>query len=496
MEIIERMRMDLTELETVVAPPDEPPTGSTIRVKAGEDLQKAIDSAEPGQTLALDPAGAWMTAALRKKSGGGPIRLTTDGAQLKPGRVTADEAQGFAKLGGSAASGLTTDPGAGNYIVDHIRMVPAANASVTSAQLSQGNETNPDDLAHDITLDRMFFETNPSYGQKRGLAGNCDNLIVRRTTFIGFCCSTSVTSDSQAIAIWNARGPFLIDNCYLEGGAENMLVGGADPKIQGLIPSNGVVRHCTMFKPLEWKTKYPGAIKNLFELKNAQGWLVEQNHFENVWTSGQAGRAILFTVRNQNGSAPWCTIQDIMFRRNRVVGVEQDAVNILALDDKPDVVSVRARNIALVQNLFDGVGSGILLNRGMDGLLIDHNTFVGIKGRFLSFNPKGQTFTGLAVTNTIAPSGAYGIHSADYEVGKATLDAYAPGYVWNNNIMERSTSLSRNIRYPSGTRIVPLNTIRDGLDPTTRLPVVSDLQMDGTDGQPIGAPDLSAEVFV
>ena len=505
-QIIDQMREDLgrvltlqdslAQLETVInTPPDEPPppppTGTTIRVRAGGDVQKAIDEAQPGQTIALDPAGSWLTAVLKPKSGGGPIRITTENAGGS-GRVTAADADGFARFGGQTGPGLTTEPKAGNYILDHLRFVPAASAPIELMKLSLGDETDVLDLSHDITLDRIYMEGHPTRGQKRGIAANCVNFTIKRSMLVGFVAPTSVTTDAQAIAIWNAPGPFLIEDCYLEGSGENILVGGSDPKIVNLVPSDGVIRQCYMFKPPEWKTVFPGSVKNLLEFKNAQRWTVEQCRFENVWTAGQAGRAILFTVRNQGGNAPWSTVQDVVFRRNHVLGVEQDAFLILAIDDTTGRASVRARNIQLIGNVIQAK-SGILFNRGLDGFVCDHNLFLlETWGRFMSFNPTGQIFNGFVCRNTIAASGQYGIHSADAGLGKSALDKYCPGYVWEKMIMEKANQ--RNITYPPDTRIVPFGTLPSGVDATTFQPTVDLLRMDGTDGQPVGAPDLSQEV--
>ena len=55
------------------------------------------------------------------------------------------------------------------------------------------------------------------------------------------------------------------------------------------------------------------AVKNIFELKSARRLLVEGNIFENCWLAAQGGWALQFTVRNQDGAAPWSTIEDVTF---------------------------------------------------------------------------------------------------------------------------------------------------------------------------------------
>ena len=101
------------------------------------------------------------------------------------------------------------------------------------------------------------------------------------------------------------------------------MFGGADPKIIGLVPSDIEFRRNHCFKPLSWNPLDPSyagrhwTVKNIFELKNARRVLVEGNMLENNWADGQSGAAVLFTPRNQEGTAPWSAVQDVTFRRYR-----------------------------------------------------------------------------------------------------------------------------------------------------------------------------------
>src|SRR5690606_22757623 len=99
--------------------------------------------------------------------------------------------------------------------------------------------------------------------------------------------------DSQAILSWNSPGPFKIVNNYLEGAGENVMFGGADPRIEGLVPSDIVIERNYFRKPLSWKSSGAWTIKNLFELKNAQRVLVRANVFETNWANAQPGFAIV-----------------------------------------------------------------------------------------------------------------------------------------------------------------------------------------------------------
>ena len=96
-----------------------------------------------------------------------------------------------------------------------------------------------------------------------------------------------------------------------------------------LVPSNIEIRRNYFFKPLSWKVGHPTyagihwAVKNLLEFKNARNVIVDGNVLENCWTDGQIGYAVLFTVRSEDGKAPWATIENISFTNNIVKNTEQ-----------------------------------------------------------------------------------------------------------------------------------------------------------------------------
>jgi len=60
--------------------------------------------------------------------------------------------------------------------------------------------------------------------------------------------------------------------------------------------------------------------------------LIDGNVLEYSRADAQNGIAILFTVRNQDGQAPWSVVQDVTFSNN-VVRHAAGGVNILGVDD-------------------------------------------------------------------------------------------------------------------------------------------------------------------
>jgi hypothetical protein len=73
------------------------------------------------------------------------------------------------------------------------------------------------------------------------------------------------------------------------------------------------------------------SVKNLLELKNARRVTIRGNVLENNWVSAQAGFAILFTVRNEDGAAPWAVIEDVEDAPSGVVFFTPPMVSDLSL---------------------------------------------------------------------------------------------------------------------------------------------------------------------
>ena len=163
-------------------------------------------------------------------------------------------------------------------------------------------------------------------------------------------------------------------------------------------------------KPLSWRTA-AWSVKNIFELKNAQRVLIDGNIFEHNWPQAQNGFSILFTVRNQDGSAPWSVVQDVTFTHNIVRHVAA-AVNILGTDDIH--ASQQTKRVLISNNLFDDVstanwgGSGHLFQvlNGTANVTIDHNTAFQTGDVIAAGEAANSGFT---YTNDLSPNNQYGV---------------------------------------------------------------------------------------
>jgi len=306
-----------------------------------------------------------------------------------------------------------------------------------------------------------------------------------------------INTDTQAVASWNGPGPFAIVNNYLEAAGENVMFGGADPTIPDLVPADIEVIGNHLTKPLRWKEGDPSyegtawAVKNLFELKNARRVLVDNNLLEHNWPHAQNGFAILFTVRNQDGGAPWSTVEDVTFVNNVVQHVAA-AINILGHDDIHR--SQPTRRIAIVNNVFLDVGGvwgkGRLfqLLDGVDDVTVEHNT--AVHGDGIIWAGDRTPHRRFVFQNNIVMDNGGGILADGTGGGRLTLDRYFPGAVVRRNAIVGGGS----DRYPSDNLFpASLDQLHfvDARASNVRLAASSTLKRAGTDKRDIGA-DLDA----
>jgi hypothetical protein len=96
-----------------------------------------------------------------------------------------------------------------------------------------------------------------------------------------------------------------------------IMFGGADPSIEGLVPTDILITENRLYKPLEWRDE-PWTVKNLLELKNARHVFIQGNTLEYNWAAAQQGFAVVLTPVNQDGKSPWSVVEDVSFFNNTV----------------------------------------------------------------------------------------------------------------------------------------------------------------------------------
>jgi hypothetical protein len=433
-------------------------SGRIIAVPAGGNLQAALQRAQRGDVIELQP-GAVYTGPFElpaKKSGDGWILITTAGADknlpLPGNRIGLQHKPAMAVLESAGGSVVTAENGAGYYRLTGIIIRPRPGHYLTNL-ISLGSETrNRNLLPHHITIDRCIVHGDPLLGARRGLAMNSSHTAVIDSYFSDFM---EIDADSQAIAGWNGPGPFKIVNNYLEGAGENIMFGGADSLIRQLVPADIEIRYNHFYKPLRWKIGHPEyagtpwTVKNLFELKNARRVLLEGNLLEHNWLHAQAGFAVLLTVRTEDGRMPWAVVEDVTITNN-VIRHAGNGINLLGRDDgrRP---GGQTRRILIANNIFEDIGGewggGRLfqLLNGTEDVVIRNNSAWQTDSIIMSDGAPHHRFV---FEGNVAPHNRYGITGAGSQSGKPSLERHFPGALVQNNVIAGG----RHGAYPAGNQ--------------------------------------------
>ncbi len=392
---------------------------SLVNVPAGADLQAAINSAQPGDTLQL--ANAIYTCNCVDNKGLtilGPAVIKTPNSQptlYYPPKTPPATLRNLT---------ITTTSG---QVYDIIRYGTKGLEQDVIDEQPQG-----------LTIDNCDITGQPGQEVQRGIAVNGRNFTlinskVREIHGKGY--------DTQAVAGWNGSGPFKIIGNYLEAAGENVMFGGVDPSIPNLIPSDIELRRNYLFKPLAWKGVW--TVKNLLELKNARNVVIDGNVLENNWTDGQTGIAILFTVRNQECTAPWSTVQNVTFSNNTVKNAE-GGLNFLGKDNEAEPAygkcggagqmygSVRGTGVTVSNNLFQNIRGPLITLNGFYNVAFTNNTSQQSNNLMTLY---GEPSTGFSFNKHLTNDHDYGIFGDGGTVGTAALERWTPGFAMDGCVI-------------------------------------------------------------
>jgi len=259
-QILDDLNRVVSQLQTVANKPAPPPqaTPHYLRMPAGGDLQTVIDAAWCGDTILLPPSVTFRgNFTLRKKPCDGFITIQTDVEQagpFAPGvRLDPTAAAPLASLQSpNNLATLRTDAGAHHWRVQLVNFGPNVNGYGDIVDIGDGTKAQNDlsTVPYLIVLDRIYMYGDPLQGQKRGIGLNAKDVAITNSTIRDI---KTIGQDTQAIGGYNGPGPYVIENNYLEAAGENILFGGDDPYISGLIATGITVRGNYLTKPVSWR---------------------------------------------------------------------------------------------------------------------------------------------------------------------------------------------------------------------------------------------------
>jgi len=373
-------------------PPEPPPDGDTIPVAAGTPLQPVIDAAAAGSVLALAPGSYQGSLVLRQ-----PVTLQPQ-AVVPNGRATA--AGNGVEIIGTADEDAITVEGSDVTLCGLTVRTSHQNRQLVAV-------TGPN-----VVIDRCSLLGDPSFGAHRGVMLNGAGALVTQCHVDNIF---DIGRDTQAISGWDGTRDVVIDDCYLEAAGEVVMFGGADSTAPDRMPTHIRVTNCTLTKNPDWYAK--GAqIKNALELKCAVDFEMENCILEYGGTSeGQGAYLILLSTRNQDGTAPWTTIQHVRIARchARHGGA---GIKILGRDDGQP--SVTMTDVVLDEVMFSdinpdqygGDARGVTIMGAPDALTLQNVTIEAVRlGTTLYLIPEPLYPTNLVLTNIKLPPSDYGM---------------------------------------------------------------------------------------
>ncbi|HEU4722276.1 MAG TPA: right-handed parallel beta-helix repeat-containing protein, partial [Gemmatimonadaceae bacterium] len=482
-----------------------PTPSRQVRIPAGADLQAAINAAQPGDELLLAPGASYVGNFVLPDKGSGAtwITIRTDvsdavigapGTRMTPSRAASAN---LAKiLTPNIYSTITTAISAHHYRFTGVEIGATSAANDINAIVRFGDNSSaqngPATTANNLILDRTYLHGSPTLSVRRCFMLNSASTAVV-DSWLGDCHANN--TDSQAIVGWNGPGPYLIQNNHLEAGHEVILFGGGGVTTQNVSPSDITIRGNHIMRPASWKGVWQA--KNLIETKHARRLLVEGNVIENNWQDAQVGFAFVMKSENQDGDTPWTQSTDITIRFNRIRNVG-GGFNIAA--NPSGAPAVPAARFVITDNVmenvgvspFTGDGRSFQLLGGLSDIVAMHNTIVSASGT----NPSAFTFgelpsiQRLVIHSNVLHYGASGVKGGGVAEGTASLDQYASGWLYTNNVMANgglASSYPASNYFPATLSSIGFVDLSGG---NYRLSAGSPYLGKGYDGRDVGA-DIS-----
>ncbi|MFM9903218.1 MAG: hypothetical protein ACKVQJ_01450 [Pyrinomonadaceae bacterium] len=460
-----------------------------IRVPPGGNLQAAIAKAESGDIVELQAGAVYYgPIKLPNKPLTEYVTIQSSSAAMLPvdQRVSPAQRSLMATIlaRNSEEPAVSAANGAHHYRFVGIEFAPKNGEYLYNLVLF-GNDEPIANVPHDLEIDRSYLHPFKTGTTRRGIALNSSATTIKNSYIEGFAFPQEET---QAICGWSGTRNVHIINNYVEAGAENIMFGGSDPASADLIPSDIEIRGNHLHKPAEWNGK--ATLKTLFELKNAKRVQLIGNFLESNW----GGAAIRVTVRNQDGNAPFSTIEDVTIRDNIING-SGDGINILGKDDTNPSQTLKRLNI--VNNLFLNIGEGNGYSGSGYFIQIADGEQIAVENNTVLNRGNAATFYGvmprsIAFRNNFIGYGSYGVY------GLADQRSAESRAIFQNNYFLNLNRISPAESFPPGNSLVRGLADVGFVNPgggDYRLAETSKFRVRAGSGKNIGS-DISAAEFI
>src|SRR5439155_5973893 len=260
-----------------------PATSTTVTVCPSacdfSDLQLALDTVPLGTRIILTAGVAYSGpfTVPNKTSGTGWIVIQSSAIASLPAprnRVAPAHAPKMPRIiaNGFPPIAIQTATGAHHYRLVGLEIAAGADTSAGLLRLGDSGETVLANQAHHIIVDRNYIHGDGVHNVRRGIAFDLANGAIVDSYLSDFVDSAA---NAQAIVTTNAPGPLGVYNTYLEAAGQNIVLGGADPSIPNLIPSDIHIEGNYFSKPVAWLAQ--PWVTNVIDLQNAQRVLFEHN---------------------------------------------------------------------------------------------------------------------------------------------------------------------------------------------------------------------------
>lgn len=203
---------NLPALPQVLLDTSYPSSSVTTHVPAGGDLQGALNRAQGGETITLDPGATYVgPVTLPAKPGSGWIIIRTaapDNSLPPPGtRITPAYASVLPKVvTPSPGPAVETEAGAHHYRLTGLEITVTAAVTQNYGLVALGDGSAAQNALSQVpdhlVVDRVYVHGQPTANVRRGIALNS-----RSTAVIDSYISEihEIAADSQAIGGWNGR---------------------------------------------------------------------------------------------------------------------------------------------------------------------------------------------------------------------------------------------------------------------------------------------------